>query len=364
MEEKLPFGNLSLFLHLKKIMKETYYIQPSDSVAKTQSPPPQVNKVDSIRHTNTHTNKSETIPIKLVQAPKITETKNSIEPLQIIDTLAIADTLPKKQIAKKPEFVNFTLYPTYAGKDSSIVTIGTHKLTTSFQKKQAHFTGPKGLFMGESGYKSWILFIGLLCLFVLIIIRTNFQKYLDLVINSLLNYQLAEKLMREKNVLIRRAFLLLNLNYILSFSMFFYLVIFRYNISFWGLGEFGKFFILLLLFFGLLLLRLFIINIVAAIFDSKSVFREYIHISYLLNKNLGLYLLPVVFSTFFVNPTIASILFYFAIIIIVISLILKYIRSIQLILKHKVFLFYSILYLCTFEILPALVGLKIVLSLR
>ncbi len=302
-------------------MKEVFYIQPNDSAQSTPNHAQHVSQEDSGTNIRIHTNTP--VQPKPIQSTQTIKTKASAEQLQLVDTVSVKDTLPKKEIVNKPEFENFTLFRTYAGiRDSSIVSINSQKLSSSLQKKQVRYSGPKDLFMVESAYKSWVLLIVLLCTFVLILIRTNFWKYLDSVIKSLLNYQLAEKLMREKNALIRRAFVLLNLNYILCCGLFLYLVIFKFNISFLGLNEFGKFIFLLLIFISLIQLRLLIIYIIGSIFDSKLLFKEYVHMSHLLNKNLGLYLLPIVFGAFFVNPTLTNILFYIAVSLIAIAQIL------------------------------------------
>jgi hypothetical protein len=343
-------------------MKETYYIQPSDTNQNQSATIVPINTADTqpvksgqeINQTNTNVSQ------------RVTISTHQINPQQLdkVDSLTIKKDSVKPELTKKPEFINFTLYPAYRNIDSSEVFVKSGKLNSYLHSEHHEYSGPKNIFLSESGYKSWILIIALFCTFLLIVIRSNFQKYFQSVTSSLLNYQLAEKLMREKNVLIRRAFLILNLNYFLVIGLFLYLVVFKFDISFLGFSEFGKFFLLLMIFVVLLQIKLIVMQIIGYIFDSRTIFREYVHISYLINKNLGLYLLPVVFSTFFMNRPYSDILFYIALIMIAISLIIKYIRSAQIILKHKVFLFYSILYLCTFEILPVLIGFRIVYSLR
>jgi hypothetical protein len=325
-------------------MKEKYKIQPSDSLSNISTTIPIQNQPDTARHLQkqiipnapTHSQVGSLL-VKKDYKTEIKQVTKALNPVPVNDTLTINDTIVQKETLIEPEFNNFALFPTYARKDSSLVAIKTNGLETTFQNQPSTYSGAKSFFLADSGYKSWILLLVIFCTFILILIRTGFQKYFESVINSLLNYQLAEKLMREKNVLIRRAFLLLNLNYFISSGLFFYLIVFRYNLSFLGLNEFGKFFVLLLSFFLLLQLRLFFMQIIGKIFNSRPVFKEYIHSSYLLNKNLGIYLLPVVFSSFFIVPGMSNFLFYLAIFMILISLIIKYIRTFQIILKHKVF---------------------------
>lgn len=303
------------------------------------------------------------VPIKtnLRQVPKINVVSEQAESEvmeQVTQDSLVNDT--KQETIYEP----FSLFSSLKEKDSSIIKLD-HQLPSAFKTTITEdFTGTKPLNSHSVLEKGWILGIAVFSLIIFLIVKIYFQKYLSSIITSTVNIQIAEKLMREKNVLIRRVFTLLNLNFAISASLFLYLVLNRFNILVITERNFLSFLILFGILGFVLSARYIVILIIGNTFNSLRLFREYLHNTYLINKNLGLYLLPLTISIFFLQAPLKDIAFYFSFVIVSISLIYKYIRGLQILMKYKVFLFYSILYLCTLEIVPALVGLKFVLSLR
>jgi hypothetical protein len=99
------------------------------------------------------------------------------------------------------------------------------------------------------------------------------------------------------------------------------------------------------------------------VFYRLDQINEYLHNVYVYNKILGIFLLPITFAAFYTSDNMAEILLIAAILFYIFSLIFKIIRGFQIIIKNDVFIFYSILYLCTLEILPIIIGIKIFKSL-
>jgi hypothetical protein len=99
------------------------------------------------------------------------------------------------------------------------------------------------------------------------------------------------------------------------------------------------------------------------IFSRLGQINEYLHNVYVYNKILGILLLPLAFAAFYTPDNIAEILLITAILFYFFSLIFKIIRGFKIIIENEVFIFYSILYLCTLEILPIIIGIKIYKSL-
>lgn len=212
--------------------------------------------------------------------------------------------------------------------------------------------------------KEWVFGISVFAVILIIIVRIFYQKYLSSIIASLINMQLAEKLLRERNVLNRRVNLLLNTCFVLSVSFLIYIAAERFQIDGPANNSFYKFLLINVVVVGILLARLLLTKLTGTIFDSVPVYKEYLHNSMVVYKNLGLYLLPLMVSYFFVHESLAPVIYVIGVILFVGALLMRYIKAIQIIIKHNIFLFYSILYLCTLEILPTLIGIKFVLTLR
>jgi hypothetical protein len=212
-------------------------------------------------------------------------------------------------------------------------------------------------------YLNWSLLLGLISISLILVTKTNYRKFMDQVVNAIINFQLAEKTLREKNILARRAYFMLNLNYILMFALFILLVLVSvefhlphkyyldYMIIFSGLSI-------------LILIRLGIIYLNGFLFQMMPATLEYIHNVFLINKNLGIIFLPVLISSIYTPPQISKILLTAGFILLFMATLLKIVRGFQIIIKNRVLLFYSILYLCTLELLPLVLGSKLIIALR
>jgi hypothetical protein len=210
---------------------------------------------------------------------------------------------------------------------------------------------------------SWALIIGFISLFLLLLLKTYYQKSMAQVMNTLVNFQLSEKMLREKNIIVRRAFFILNLNYILVFSLFVLLIL---NLADFRIND--DYFISYTLITGsvifVLLARLILLFLTGIVFNSVSVISEYIHNIYLINKNLGIILLPLIFAALYTSANISKIIIFTGLVIVCIATLFKYIRGLQIIIKNDILKFYSFLYLCTLELLPLVVSFKIIITLR
>ncbi len=210
---------------------------------------------------------------------------------------------------------------------------------------------------------NWTLFIALISIVLLIGLKSYYRKFVDQVINTMINFQLADKLLREKNILVRRAFFMLNINFLLIFSLFLLLLMNIFNVSFSD-EPVINYLIILSIVSSILLVRLILYYLVAFIFEWKSAISQQIHSSYLINKNIGLLLLPLVFAAIYTSQSISKILIYTGLGLFLLASVFKLIRGFQIILRNGILLFYAFLYLCTLELLPWVIGSKLVIYLR
>lgn len=261
----------------------------------------------------------------------------------------------------------FNLFIYLKKTDSSLVRFQGTVLKSKDSVPTTAYSGPRIINNRTNFQKAWVLGIALIAVLVFITVRIFYQKYLVGIVNSVVNIQISEKLMREKNVIIKRVFWFMNINFLISISLFAYVFMQNMQIihsQFPGQNSFIVFVKLLVIITIVLIIRFGLIHLIGLIFDSAPLFREYLHNTYIINKNLGLYLLPLVISVFYLSQPMADVVLYLAISFVVIAMLYKYLRALQVIMKYNVFLFYTFLYLCTLEILPFLAGVKFVLSLR
>lgn len=210
---------------------------------------------------------------------------------------------------------------------------------------------------------NWALLVGFLSIVILISLKSNYRKFIGQVINTMVNFQLADKLFREKNILVRRAFFMLNLNFLLVFSLFIVLLMNFFEVDFTE-NQLINYLIIFGGVTGILFIRLILYYLTAFIFEWDSAISQQIHSIYLVNKNMGLILLPIVFAVIYSSSNLSGILIYIGLVLIIIASVYKLLRGFQIILRNGILLFYAILYLCTLEFLPWVIGSKLIIYLR
>ncbi|MBN1598446.1 MAG: DUF4271 domain-containing protein [Bacteroidales bacterium] len=210
---------------------------------------------------------------------------------------------------------------------------------------------------------NWTLIIGFLSVSILLSLKALYNKFIIQVINTLVNYQLADKLFREKNIVIRRAFFLLNINFQIVFSLFILLILKYFAVSITK-SSWTDYLIINVAVFVVLITRIVFLYILGYIFESIKVVSEYLHNTFLINKNLGLILLPLLFITIYTSSNISKIALIIALVVVILATVFKIIRGFQIIVKNGFLLFYSFLYLCTLELLPLVIGSKLITLLR
>jgi hypothetical protein len=210
---------------------------------------------------------------------------------------------------------------------------------------------------------NWTLIIGLISILLLLSLKRYYQKFISQVVNTLVNYQLAEKMLREKNIIVRRAFFILNLNFILILSLFLLTVTIFYEFRITEKYIYD-YLIILGIVAGIIVTRLVSLYITGFLFGTMQAITEHIHISFLVNKNLGLIMLPIVFMILYTSGKISEIAIYLCLGMLVIATFYKIFRGFQIIIRNGVLIFYAFLYLCTLELLPLVLGSKLIISLR
>jgi hypothetical protein len=200
-----------------------------------------------------------------------------------------------------------------------------------------------------------LIFISLLFLWV----KIFYKKYFNLLFGSLISYQTSLKLLRGKNIMTRRVSFVLNFIYSIVLALFILRILKFYEIKILKFNTFETLLFLINLIIIISIVRLLILNLVGIIFNSTQIFNEYIHNNYIINKNLALFLFPLLIMQVYINEKLQIIFIIAGISLVIISYIIRLYRGFQIIIKKDIFLFYLILYLCTLEILPVLLGYKL-----
>jgi hypothetical protein len=209
----------------------------------------------------------------------------------------------------------------------------------------------------------WFLGIFIFLTLLFIWIRLFYGKYFSLLANAVGSFQFSVKLFRERNIMVRRVSIVLDFIYLVVLSVFTFEIGSHFGWFTSGLSRFNQYMLLLNIIMLYSLLRVALLRITGYLFLNYNLFSEYIHNSFVVNKGTGIILFPVVITAHYFPVPLVSVVLLAGLFILVISFILKSIRAYQIIKRKDVVLFYLILYLCTLEILPLLLGYKVIISL-
>ncbi|MFZ9848301.1 MAG: DUF4271 domain-containing protein [Flavobacteriales bacterium] len=213
--------------------------------------------------------------------------------------------------------------------------------------------------------------IGVL-IFITILFASTIYSYRKLMWKTILSgffKQYYISLQREENEIYKKVSARLNFIALLVLSLFLYLWLNKtqLNAPLWYQkmnGYIFKGFSLYIFLFALLtflvFLQIAIIRSLAFIFNTQTEAKEHEFNLWLIYKLLGVYSLPVVFFIAYSNNAIATLLLYFSIILFGAVLLRRYFIGFWLGLSMNSFpKIYSILYICTLEILPLAILVKL-----
>ena len=210
--------------------------------------------------------------------------------------------------------------------------------------------GKEGLFYFMTGL---LIYFGLIRLF--------FGRYLDNMIVLFFRATLRQQQIRDQLLQSPLPSLLLNILFLVTGGMFLMFVAFYYDISpvnnRWLLLLYGAA-LLMVIYIG----KFITLKTIGWIFNVSAVTDTYIFIVFLVNKIIGVFLLPVLVVMAFSGPLL------FAIMLILTYTLLVFFMGYRFIISYKpirnemrVNRFHFFLYLCAFEIAPLLLIYKVLL---
>lgn len=242
----------------------------------------------------------------------------------------------------------------------------TQTVTSVISSHKTVISEPVTGFQGKTRIQSslsWLPVVLLLSLFILSWTKILYHKYILQVVISIVNYQVALRLLRERNVLFRNMALGLNLIFIINLGLFVYFVFQSFNITTPFLQPILNFLLYcaaVTVFFNL---KTFVCKILGVVFKFQEEFSEYTHNENLYNKNIGLILFPIIILFPYVPDNYKHSVLFSGIFLLGIIIFLRTLRGFQIIIRKGVSTFYMILYLCAIEILPVLLLLKYSMTL-
>jgi hypothetical protein len=240
--------------------------------------------------------------------------------------------------------------------------INDNVLCTSmfFQKGKKHLDFQPQ--MRNSNNTDWIFFSFLICLVFATIFTFKNNKRISQLFKAFLIPHFTNQLIREGN-LMREFFIYpMLLIYFTSLSLLISNVLhgfFHYEIVQ------GQSILISMVVFLFFIFKISFINIIGWVFHTKKETFEYMTNYMIFSIVMGVFLFPFVFFLIYTTPYISIFLLYTVLIILAIIFVYRTIRGLLIGLSSERYsLYYLFLYLCTVEILPLCISVKLLINLH
>jgi len=299
----------------------------------------------------------DTVPLQQLQKP-VVKKKDS-------DTLSVVRTRTlnpyKKAFNASDNFLVSNPLKSITVQSGFVMTKDTAlKATITTQPQSAEI-----IKLHEREYKSsdWELLVYFIIVLLFIWIRVFYNKFFTFLANSLVSYQLSAKVFQEKNVLLKRVSFVLDVIYHIVLAIFLYKIFSVLELSPAKMTSYNLFLFFLNILILYTLIRIAVLKVFGYLFKAESIISEYVHNNFIINKSMGIALIPVSVAIGYMPAIFTGTLLVAGLLILGLGNVFKAIRGYQIIIRKDVFFFYMILYLCTLEILPLLLGYKVFISL-
>ena len=294
------------------------------------------------------------------------------------DSLLIKDTLLIKYVPVIPtsfQIADAWLVQSFIGNkiDSNINTLKAYK-NYFLQKRNAYkLYFPSSITTRESQVvykieqrfalpdKDLLFYLILILIFLFGFVNNVFPQYFSKLFKQFSQSSLRMIQYREQLLQNSLGSLIINICFILSFSLMSTLLIFNRHLltlSFWE----GFFYINL--FFTFLYVGKYIsLQIAGYVFNSKELVNTYIFVVFMINKVLGVLLVPFILVLAFAKPIFHPYAIGGAALITVLLILYRYLFSLTSV-RNKLHIssFHFFLYLCAFEILPLTILYKFIVQ--
>lgn len=205
----------------------------------------------------------------------------------------------------------------------------------------------------------WLIYLMAGVLLVLSLIRLFYQKYFSDLFRAFLNPTLSQRQLKDQLSQSPFPNMLLNIFFAIVLGLYFYLVLYRQQVfpqaEPWLLIP--GLIVLVAVVYGF---KYTMLRFCGWLFGNTELADAYIFILYLINKILGVLLVPFLVIIAFCTPEIARTFLYISLFFIVLLIIYRYIRSYSLVKQYLSFSkLHFFLYLCAFEVAPVLILTKV-----
>ncbi|HYK43808.1 MAG TPA: DUF4271 domain-containing protein [Parafilimonas sp.] len=293
--------------------------------------------------------------------PQITDSTSVVKPDSGVQNVGTSDTIKSDSVAAVNDTGRAFRRPDSArtARTDSIVSIAAPQMAVkkdSLLKKAA--VQLKAGAKRNVPDRDIVFFVLVFILFFLGLIRTAFPKYFNSIFS--LSFQATFRQTQTRDQMAQNVMpaFMLNILFILSGGLF--ITLFA-EFNQWATTDFWQLFVYSTSILAMIyLIKYFVIVFTGWVFNASDSAAEYRFIVFLINKLIGILLIPSLFLMTYADDEIKKISITIGICIAVFMIVLRYLVSVARIRKNlRITAFHFFIYLCAVEIMPLLVIYKI-----
>ena len=207
----------------------------------------------------------------------------------------------------------------------------------------------------------WLFFVLLLIIALLTWLKVFYRKNVIQIFEAFFSNVIANQIIRDENILVQRASVLLTITFNLAAALLLYLLseIYDWQVPYAGSG-FSKFIIFALLISFAYTAKFIILKFAGFIFRVDKAIATYIFNIFIINNVLGIILILLVIGIAYLPSNTIIYLAPAAAMFVIIAYIYRFLRGIIIGFSYKSYSnLYLFLYLCALEIAPLIVFVKL-----
>lgn len=209
---------------------------------------------------------------------------------------------------------------------------------------------------------SWVMVLIVLSVMIIGYLFSAFHSRFIGLVKAFFSMRVASQLAREEYSLTHPVSVFLSINFLLAISLFILQLISSTTVFSFGTEmNFISFLIVIICVLTVYAVKILSLKILGFVFDKPLVAGEYTFNIFLVNHILGVGFIPIIIFIAYGNQSLANGFIYTGIILMAVSFLVRVGKGvISAWASGEITLFYLFLYFCTLEILPLLLGYKLI----
>ncbi|MDX2431107.1 MAG: DUF4271 domain-containing protein [Bacteroides sp.] len=201
-------------------------------------------------------------------------------------------------------------------------------------------------------HPAWLFITLFLLLGLFAGIRIYYGSILMQTLESSVSLQVAARIFNDNSVLQKQVDNILYIFYFFSAALLLYVIEIRLGLEPYALTGGHLYLFNLGLLIAVFLVRVVLVIGTGFIFNKISIYREYLYNTFIFNKLIGVFILPLLLFVIYTDGILMIIFQWIALVAVFALLMMRLIRSVVFSFRRGVSIFYMFLYLCALEMAP------------